>query len=356
MRLGKIPFSNPRKITLTDLISLSELQEMQDSFAEVASVAIRTLDTNGNFLTQVTNAPSLCSMAFESNVIKEKVCRGCRPQFLGGEGIVDDDFSFECFPGLKNYLIPLKVGTSATDSLILGYIVIGPVIFMKRKSREEFDQIAKEASLDPDQLWNLVLELRVFSHKGIRSFLDMVDNLTSRILTLAYGKLTMQKKVMNHFADHFARKAMLEDATLSEFLELFLDLVMDVTRGDTGSVMLLDRRKKELTIKAGHGLPEDVVKRTVQKLGEGISGLAAETKKSFLINEDSVDEFIRSRLKKPDLFSSVVVPIKCRDQICGVVNVSSDRTSLVKFDETTLAFLTKAAGLAGLALQEIQSN
>ena len=344
------------KISLTDLIGLNELQEMQDSFSEVASVAIRIVDSKGNKITAMSSPPSLCSEALSNAVIKEKVCGSCRPTFLGGEGIVDDDLSFECLPSLKHYLLPLKVLTSSHTSLILGYMVIGPVIFMKRKTQEEFKEIAETLGVDLYQLWSLILELRVFSYRGIRSLLDMIDNLISRILNLAYAKQAMQKKISGRIFKKPAQKFPQEPKQLDEFLELFLDLIIDVTNGNMGSVMLFDPRKRELVIKASHGLPAEIVRKTVVKLGEGVSGLVAATKKSFLINEGSVDKVIAEKLKRPNLFSSVVVPIKCRDDVYGVVNVSSDRISAVKFDESTLAFLTKAAGLAGLALERIQTS
>lgn len=345
-----------KKPSLTDLVSLDELQEMQDSFSEVANVAVRTVDPQGLDITKISSPPSLCSEVFNNLVLKEKVCGGCRPTFLGGEGIVDDDLSFECLPGLKNYLLPLKVSLSSTKSLILGYIIIGPVIFMKRRSKEEFKEVAEAMGFDHYELWSLILELRVFSYQGVHSFLSMIDNLTGHILNLAYAKFNMQKNVFGKLSKKTPQKISLPVEQMKEFLELFLDLVINVTKGNVGSVMLFDRTKRSLVIKAAHGLPEEVIRETQVKIGEGVSGLVAQTKKSFLINEGAADKLISERLTKPNLFSSMVVPIRHRDDVYGVVNVSSDKASAVKFDESTLAFLTKAAGLAGVTLERIQAS
>ncbi len=334
------------KITLTDLIPLNELQEMQDSFSEVANVSARTIDANGRAFTVMSNMLSICQNGF---------CKQCLPAFLGGEGIVDDELSFECIPGLKHYLIPLKVSLSLTSSLILGYMIVGPVIFMKRNDKEEYKEAARKMGLQLDQLWSWILEFRVFSHRGIHSLIDMIENMTSRILNLAYAKMMIQKKMSgDRTARLFERRA----AVLrhrDEFLELFLDFVMEVTRGSAGSVMLLDSNKGALEIRTSRGLPNEVAQKTSLKLGEGISGLAAEMKKPFLINEERVDHIISDRLKKPALFSSMVVPIKSREDVYGVINVSSDKSLPIKFDETTLALLTKAAGIAGVALESMSN-
>ena len=334
------------KISLVDLIPIDELQEMQDSFSEVANVSIRTVDANGRSLTVMSNILSIC---------QDRFCKQCLPAFLGGEGIIDEELSFECMPGLKHYLIPLKVSLSLTSSLILGYMIVGPVIFMKRNQKEEYSETAQKMGLELDQLWSGILGCRLFSYRGIHSLRDMIEDMTSRILNLAYAKVVIQKKVTG---DRTARLFERRTAVLrhrDEFLELFLDFVMQVTSGSAGSVMLLDRNKGALEMKSSRGLPPDVAQKVSLKLGEGISGLAAEMKRPFLINEERVDQIISDRLNKPALFSSMVVPIKSREDVYGVVNVSSDRSLPVKFDETTLALVTKVAGIAGVALASMQN-
>lgn len=341
-----------RGIFLTDLIEPGELQGVQDSFADVAGVSIRVVDTNGKPVTKASNERLLCCGAFQDAAAKEKFCLGCLPEFLGGRGVIDDDFSFECVPGLKNYLVPLKVMLSGTRSFITGYMIIGPVIFMKRRSKEEFELVASGMGLDFNQLWNHVLDLRVFSYQGIRSLLDMITGLTSRVLTLSYEKLVIKEN---------ARSSELPDeraagtASSDEFFGLFLDLIVGAMGGSTGSVMLLDKEKNDLVIKAAHGLPREVVPGVSLKFGDGIAGMAAQTKRPFLINQDKADEIISDRLNRPDLFSSMVVPIKYRDDVFGVVNISSGISTPVRFDEQNLAFVVKAAGLAGVALSHLKN-
>lgn len=331
------------KIKLTDLIPLNELQDMQESFAEVSCVTVRTVDPNGVPLTKASNLSSFCSET------------RCLPTFLGGEGIIEDDFSFECIPGLKQYLVPLKVSLSPTSSLILGYIILGPVVFMKRKEKEEYGEAAEKLGLDLEHFWDWVLELRIFSFRGIRSLLDMIEHMTGRILNLAYAKMTMQKKISAQHSAKILGKEVASGEYLNEFLQTFLDFVMSVTGGSAGSIMLFDRYKGTLEIRYSHGLPNGVAQKTSIKLGEGVSGLAAEMKKPFIINEGSADVVLRGRLTKPDLFSSLVVPIKRGDDVYGVVNVSSDISRPVRFDDASLALLTRAAGVAGIILENLQS-
>jgi len=341
--------------TLTDLIGLRELQEMQDSFGEVANVAIRTADAQGRFLTQMSHPPALCDDAMKESLVRTRLCLSCLPMFLGGEGIVDEELSFECLPGLRHYLVPLKVSRSHSESLILGYMIIGPIVFMKRRDKETYAPVAERLKMDLGQLWSLLLELRVFSYKGIRSFIDMVEHLTGRILNLSFGKWVVQDKLRGGVSERvFRQPAGKRRDGVDEFLKLFLDLVMDVTNGSRGSLMLWDNDQRALCIRAAQGIAEDVVAQTRVQSGSGVAGLAFEQKRAFLISEDRADPAIADRLTQPQTFSSLVVPIKTGDTALGVLSVASDRKMPVQFDDSSLALVSRAAGLAAVALHSLQ--
>jgi ligand-binding sensor protein/putative methionine-R-sulfoxide reductase with GAF domain len=354
MSVERDPFSN--KPVLSDLIGSRELQEMQDSFAEVANVSVRTVDPHGRFLTKMSHMPTLCADAIKDSRLAETLCRSCLPTFLGGEGIVDEELSFECLPGLRHYLVPLKVNCSYGKALILGYMIIGPIVFMKRRNREAYVEVAERVGMSVEQLWGLLLELRVFSYKGIRSFIDMVEHLMGRILALSFAKWAMQDAGRLAMPNRiFGRQAGPGAAErLDEFLKLFLDLVMDVTNGNRGSLMLWDPDKQTLSIRASQGIPDEIVAQTQVSSGSGVAGLAFEQKRSFLISGDRSNIEIADRLTQPQIFSSLVVPIKSNDTALGVLNVASDRRMPVQFDDSSLALVTRAAALAAVALQSLQ--
>jgi ligand-binding sensor protein len=343
------------RVSLSELVDVAELQDMQDSFSEVANVALRCVDSKGQFLTTISHPPALCvDTDHISFTNKNKISTMCLPSFLGGQGIVDEELSFECIPGLKHYLLPLKLAEDESHSVILGYLIVGPVVFMKRREKTDYAPIAEQLGIDLELLWHYILELRVFSYKGIQSLLGMIEQMMGRILNLAYAKHLMQKKMMKRSARRPSGVSV-DPERLSEFLEIFLDLVLDISNGNRGSVMLLDPSQRSLVMRASHGIPDGSAAQACQKIGEGVAGLAAQMKRPFLINEDSSDALVTGLLHRPELFSSVVVPIKYRDDILGVVNVSSGRDLPVKFDESTLALVARAAGLAGVAIQRFQN-
>jgi GAF domain-containing protein len=214
--------------------------------------------------------------------------------------------------------------------------------------------VAEKLRMDVDELWSLLLELRVFSYRGIRSFVDMVEHLTGRILSLSFAKWTIQDTVRRGVSDRLFDRETGSVTGLDEFLKLFLDLVMDVTNGNRGSLMLWDSGRNALCIRAAQGLSDEVVAATCVRPGVGVAGLAFEQKRSFLISEDRSDPVISDRLTQPQTYSSLVVPIKAGDTALGVLNVASGRDLPVQFDGSSLALVTRAAGLAAVALQSFQ--
>jgi ligand-binding sensor protein len=344
----------PERPLLKDLLGMAELQDMQDSFSEVASLPMRAVGPGGEPLTSMSQSPALCQHALETSAAP--LSRLCLPTFLGGDGIVDEELSYECMPGLLHYLVPLKIQPAVTDkALIVGYMVVGPVILMKRREKSYYAPVAEQFGISLEDLWSQVLELRVLSYKGIHSFLDMVSQVTNRILTLSYTQKMLRghRSLLGAAEKVVVKASLLTD--LREFLELFLDLALDITNGSRGSVMLLDRKKRTLSIRASHGIPTDVVSSVSVKVGEGVSGLAVEMKRAFLIHDTGTDPIVAERLHQPQLFSSLVVPIKRGEDVLGVVNIASDRSVPVQFDDSSLAILSRAAGLAGVALQRFQN-
>ena len=339
------------EFVLSDLIGLSQLQDMQDSFAEVANVGIRTLDARGQFLTIMSSPPSLCTETFNNVPLKAEICDYCRPSFLGGRGMVDEEMSFECLSGLKNYLVPLRLPVTEETSKILGYMVIGPVIFMKRPDKEEYREVADKLGVPLEQFWSYVLELRVFSYKGIQSLLEMIGHLMNHILSLAYHARSIEQEMTHRLKLRSEERR--QEVRLDEFLDVFLDLVREMTSPQRSSVMLLDPETSVLNIRASVGIPDDVARSVRVKMGEGIAGLAAAAKKSFLITREHEDAQIKNRLNQPSVSSSMVVPIHSGSRVYGVLNVSRDKTAPRAFNESDLTLLTKAAGLAAVALSEI---
>jgi len=120
-----------------------------------------------------------------------------------------------------------------------------------------------------------------------------------------------------------------------------LSLAVEQARADAGSIMVVDEEAQELRIAFADGLPEDVVRSTRQRFGEGIAGKVARDGTPLIINERVNDDRRgdRGRFRPAAAMSS---PLTAEGRVIGVINVSSTNPG-ASFTETHLARLTETA-------------
>ncbi len=110
-----------------------------------------------------------------------------------------------------------------------------------------------------------------------------------------------------------------------DILDLLLDLILEVMSAKHGSIMLLDNKSQELTIRKARGLKEEIIKKARVRLGDGISGKVASSGQSVFIKGGSELQLnIQPEdLINPEIDTSYVVPIKLHDGTIGTINISS---------------------------------
>ncbi|MEZ4648981.1 MAG: GAF domain-containing protein [Candidatus Eisenbacteria bacterium] len=113
-----------------------------------------------------------------------------------------------------------------------------------------------------------------------------------------------------------------------------LDLAREVAHAGSGSLMLIQPNGRELGIVASHGLSDQVISGTRLPLGEGIAGRVAETGEPLLLDGRVGDSRFRGIGGRPEVFSSVCVPIKTNGQVLGVLSLNSAPNG-GPFDEST---------------------
>ena len=84
-------------------------------------------------------------------------------------------------------------------------------------------------------------------------------------------------------------------------------------------------------IKMAKGLTKEIIAKGRLKIGEGLAGVVAQDKKPLFLHENIKDKKIRSRLHNPELKYSILIPIKVREKLLGVLNVGTSRVDTEKF-------------------------
>ena len=333
---GSGHIKNHRKLILKDFLDLKEWQKIQDNFSNVTEISLRMVDPKGNLITAASRESRICRDARNAQR-KDKFCGRCLPTFLGGKGVVDRNLSYVCHKGICNFVIP--VTEEGFDNL--GYIIMGPVILVMRKAKEEYAKVAEDLGMELDDFWSALLEIKVVSFKGAQALIELIRDVARYTVKLASKNILIsQEELMES-----------ESVSLSKVLNALLDVAFQVTSADLGSIMYTNDDSSELSIRASRGLSPEIINNTRVKFGEGISGIAALERKSFLLNDKTDDNRLRPYLSRPNIRTSMVLPISVNNRIKGVMNLGTLRKSSVNFNQETLKVAHKLVELAALALQ-----
>ncbi len=136
-----------------------------------------------------------------------------------------------------------------------------------------------------------------------------------------------------------------------EVLEKVLENAIHLLHAKDGSLMLLNPEKKVLEIEVAHGLPEEVIKKTKIKLGEGISGKVALEGKPRLLKKGKKAKDSKSNSK---VFPSALsVPLKFHNQVIGVLNVK-DKKGGEDFSDSDVELLSLLASLGAIAIKNAE--
>jgi GAF domain-containing protein/DNA-binding NarL/FixJ family response regulator len=103
-----------------------------------------------------------------------------------------------------------------------------------------------------------------------------------------------------------------------------LDMALEVSGGHSGSLMLKTDDPGYLRIAAGIGLSDQVIEKTRQRVGEGISGQIAQEGEPLLLIGTIGDERFHVGTERREIRSSVCVPVRADGDIIGVLSVNSD--------------------------------
>lgn len=146
----------------------------------------------------------------------------------------------------------------------------------------------------------------------------------------------------------------IDSVEFDRLLEMIVQKAAKVMDAQACSLMRLNTDTNSLTIAASYGLPDDVVFVAQRALGEGIAGLVAKTGEPMLIANTHQDPRLKRAVLRPEIGSSMVVPIKDEaGRVIGVLSTRRRRPAL-DFTEEDLRLFTVFANQAALAISNKQ--
>ena len=334
-------------MTLAEVIEIALWQKIQDHFAEVIGVTIRTIDAEINAYTTPSNPTRFCAEIVGSSPQGIIKCAKCLPPSLENLHLKEKwNDGYQCFSGLYNFAIPISVPRNQ----IIAYILVGPVILGQRQKAEYYRQDAQELGIDLDRYFDGLREIKSFSFSSIQAVLELLKDVASYIAQRGYQKIKLEKIISLPKVNKMVYKFYID-----KLLDALLDVSFHTIGAEFGSIMLVDKKRGELYIKIGRGIKKEIIKHTRLKIGEGFAGLAAQEKRFLFLDDKISDERIKNRLSRPEIKSAVVAPIRVKDEVLGVMNLGTFQPAN-KFNPENMATLNQLVKLVDVTLQDFTPN
>ncbi len=143
-------------------------------------------------------------------------------------------------------------------------------------------------------------------------------------------------------------KSLISALELDEVLGQIVTVIRKSFNFANIAILLIDREKKDLYVKAAHGYANRLLKNLRLKIGkQGICGRVAANGEAFYAPDVRKIPFYHQW--KKSIRSEVAIPLKIRDEVIGVLDIESERVN--DFDERDLRLFTIFASQAAVAIE-----
>ena len=190
-----------------------------------------------------------------------------------------------------------------------------------------------------------------FSDDNLRTLQILADQLAIAVVNSELFAETQEHLAQHRLLHHITTTAA-SGTTLDEALQSAVNGLQVTLGGDRVSILLTDREKKVLVVRAAVGYASNVFDLRIP-IGTGITGWAAAHRKPLRVN--NVLQDTRYIEGSSNTRSEMAIPLLYRSELLGVLNVESEQTSAyAENDEELLGTLggSLAAIIANARLLE----
>lgn len=134
---------------------------------------------------------------------------------------------------------------------------------------------------------------------------------------------------------------------LDTLLTRVAGLVRKIINYDIFAILLVNEKAQELRIRFQVGHPAEAIERTRIKIGQGITGAAAQTREPVLVNDVSKHpEYITS---VSDVRSELAIPMIVKNKVIGVIDIEAPQKNY--FTEEHSRLLTVIASRVAIGIE-----
>jgi sigma-B regulation protein RsbU (phosphoserine phosphatase) len=134
---------------------------------------------------------------------------------------------------------------------------------------------------------------------------------------------------------------------LDTTLRRVAELVRKVIDYEIFAILLLNEKAQELRIRFQVGHPREIADRMRIKMGQGVTGVAAQRREAVLVDDVSKDPRYISAV--PDVRSELAVPLIIKNRLIGVIDIESYEPN--KFTDENMRLLTLIASRMAIGIE-----
>ena len=134
---------------------------------------------------------------------------------------------------------------------------------------------------------------------------------------------------------------------LDELMARIAEIVKRAIDYEVFAILLLNEKTQELHVRFSIGHPDELVRNLRIKVGEGIVGRVAQTRRSILVNDVLKDPSYIQSLSP--MRSELAVPLITKNRLIGVIDLEAPRTDF--FNDSHLNLLELLASRMAMALE-----
>jgi sigma-B regulation protein RsbU (phosphoserine phosphatase) len=108
---------------------------------------------------------------------------------------------------------------------------------------------------------------------------------------------------------------------LETTLKRVAELVRKVIDYEIFAIFLLNEQRQELYVRFHVGYPDGVAERLRVKVGEGVTGRAAQTRQPVLVGDAPQEEFYLEAV--PNVHSELAIPLIVKNRVIGVIDIEA---------------------------------
>ncbi len=319
------------KISLTDLVDVAILQQIQDWLARVTGFTAAIRDADGKLVTKPSGRTRLCELIRSTREGEER-CRQSNLNALRSTAQSDEAVAYTCHVGLTQFAAPIMVAGQRLGTVVLGDRPQKPI------TPEEIAELAQGLHLDGEELARATAEIEPWSETEMKAGVEALRTITSAVARMCYQGYRLRLALTGVHLLHRVSAMMIASPEASDLLNYIVQTISRVLGVKACSLRLLDEAGKELVMRAVYNLSDAYLQKGPVIIKDSIIDRLAMSGEPVMIKDMTQDYRVLypEEAKREGLASGLTVAIKSRGKPIGTIHVYTGELHDFTADEIEL--------------------